>query len=533
MSLPFKLYRVLIASPRDASRERTIVRQEIARWNSMHAEEMQMVLLPVGWETDATPDLQERGQAIINRQLVDNCDLLIGIFRTRLGTPTPEADSGTVEEIERAEHQGKRCIVYFSDQTSQSIQIDQVQYDRLQNYRQELNTKGLTDNYTTFNEFREKISRHLMKAIRDIAKEDQERRAIKQEAKTTERVIGLPIQLVSPLPYAPLSFDTFANAQVSIKQLLESRFGLEDMEDIKEQEIAKIQEVLASPDFAMLVSQGATTETISAIVAILETACTPAMYALAAIGRYSNENADEWLNFAGEWVERLLIREQESGFAWASHIKRYPGLLLLYALGISSLRAAKGNFLRDVLERFVYFRDYDCEIRLSTAVHPTHIFHGQVRQLIEPGFERRFTPVNDHLCGVIHGILYPHEEESRYISSFDLFEFLLSLKVIQVGEDHIYPGSFNWRSESSRVIIRAIQDAALNQGKAGKAILNLFGGEEALTETAAKYDEIAKHSQQDFFRVGPPTYLSQLIRQAKSGKRIRNYRTVLHELAQL
>ncbi len=113
MPVETKLYCVLIASPRDVSAERDIIREEIARWNSMHTLDMKMILQPVGWETDATPDLHERGQAVINRQLVDTSDLVIGVFWTRLGTPTPLAESGTVEEIERVANEGKRCIVYF------------------------------------------------------------------------------------------------------------------------------------------------------------------------------------------------------------------------------------------------------------------------------------------------------------------------------------------------------------------------------------------------------------------------------------
>jgi hypothetical protein len=85
--------------PETFADERTIAREEIHRWNSLHALDTKIVLLPVGWETDATPDLQARGQEIINHQLVDTCDLLIGIFWTRLGTPTLAAESGTAEEI--------------------------------------------------------------------------------------------------------------------------------------------------------------------------------------------------------------------------------------------------------------------------------------------------------------------------------------------------------------------------------------------------------------------------------------------------
>jgi hypothetical protein len=69
MPVETKLYCVLIASPGDVKAEREIIREEIHRWNSMHALDMKMVLQPVGWETDATPDLQERGQAVIGVQV--------------------------------------------------------------------------------------------------------------------------------------------------------------------------------------------------------------------------------------------------------------------------------------------------------------------------------------------------------------------------------------------------------------------------------------------------------------------------------
>ena len=193
MPIETKLYRVLIASPSDVAVERAIVEEEIARWNSIFATDMKIVLLPVGWERNATPDLSERGQAVINRQL-DGCDLLIGVFWTRIGTPTPEAESGTVEEIERAAAEGKRCIVYFSDKPVSPSSVDKQQYKRLQQYKKELNQRGLTCPYKDISEFKEKVSRHIAKAIQEIVKEDKERRAADQEAKVTEQAIGLPIQ---------------------------------------------------------------------------------------------------------------------------------------------------------------------------------------------------------------------------------------------------------------------------------------------------------------------------------------------------
>jgi nucleoside 2-deoxyribosyltransferase len=51
-------------------------------------------------------------QSILNRQLVDRCDLLVAVFRTRLGTPTPHGPSGTAEEIERFIASRKPVLLY-------------------------------------------------------------------------------------------------------------------------------------------------------------------------------------------------------------------------------------------------------------------------------------------------------------------------------------------------------------------------------------------------------------------------------------
>lgn len=47
-------------------------------------------------------------------QLVDKCDMAVGVFWTRLGTPTDLAASGTVEEIERLGQADKIVMLYFS-----------------------------------------------------------------------------------------------------------------------------------------------------------------------------------------------------------------------------------------------------------------------------------------------------------------------------------------------------------------------------------------------------------------------------------
>lgn len=524
MPVDTKLYRVIIASPRDVSDERKIIREEIAKWNSIHTSQMKMILMAVGWETDATPDLQERGQAVINRQLVDTCDLLIGVFWTRLGTLTPQAESGTVEEIERAHNEGKRCIVYFSDQAVSPSATDQKQYKRLQKYKDELNKTGLTDTYKTLEEFREKVFRHITASVLEITREDRERQVAEQEARLTEQALRLPTQPVPTSPNFEISFETLTDAQTSVRKLLDSRFGVPDMEDAKEKEIAKIQCVLSSPELAALLSQQPTVETISAIAQVLETATTPSIYAIATLGKYGDDSSVDWLDIVGDWIERLSIRKVENGYQWASYIKIYPGLLLLYALGISALRSTKTNFLREALERQIYSFEYDREFNLIDVLDPRYVFYHDLGKLIEPGFERRYTPVSDHLAPLIKSKLYPHEEEVQYSNWFDLFEFLLSLKSVHLNEEYPYFGSFTWRWETNRFIIKSIQDAILQKGKYGSAILTIFNTEADLEQTAEKYDTIASQTRSDFGRASPPQYVSKLIQLAKTGKRITSFR---------
>ena len=80
------VYRVMIGSPSDPGSEREAATQVINEWNVQHAEAEGVVLLPVKWETHATPTTGVRPQAAINEQLADRCDIFIGMFWTRLGS---------------------------------------------------------------------------------------------------------------------------------------------------------------------------------------------------------------------------------------------------------------------------------------------------------------------------------------------------------------------------------------------------------------------------------------------------------------
>ena len=158
---------VMIASPGDVHEERNLVRDIIHEWNDIHSVNSSLVLLPVGWETHSSPNLGGRPQALINKQVLEQCDLLVGVFWTRIGTPTGEAESGTVEEIRKHIEAGKPAMVYFSTVPVAPQSLDQKQFRQLTEFKEWCKTQGLVESYDNLSDFSDKFRRHIQIAVRD------------------------------------------------------------------------------------------------------------------------------------------------------------------------------------------------------------------------------------------------------------------------------------------------------------------------------------------------------------------------------
>src|SRR5260370_20274477 len=87
MSYRAKVVKVMIASPSDVPGARQAIRNVIQEWNFAHSEDKNIVLMPVGWESHSTPSMGDRPQAIINKQVLAGCDLLIAVFGPSWGHP--------------------------------------------------------------------------------------------------------------------------------------------------------------------------------------------------------------------------------------------------------------------------------------------------------------------------------------------------------------------------------------------------------------------------------------------------------------
>lgn len=169
MSYQAKVFNVMIASPGDVASERTIIRDVIYEWNAVHSNTRNIVLLPVGWESHSSPEMGASPQDIINNQILDKCDLLVGVFWTRIGTPTTDFASGTVEEIEKHISADKPAMLYFSSQPVVMDTVNPEQYSELSKFKKSCQSRGLYEGYDSHSDFKEKFYRHLQLKVNEHA----------------------------------------------------------------------------------------------------------------------------------------------------------------------------------------------------------------------------------------------------------------------------------------------------------------------------------------------------------------------------
>lgn len=160
---------VFIASTNDLKEERQAVEEVLRDWNARNARNRQIMLKPIRWEEDTTPELGPGSfQAVINERLLDPADILIGIIGKRLGSPTGKSIAGTVEEIERFAAAKKPVLLYFSDREFSLSEIDTQELERVREFRKAMQTRGLFRTFKDIGDFKARLRSHLDTLLQDF-----------------------------------------------------------------------------------------------------------------------------------------------------------------------------------------------------------------------------------------------------------------------------------------------------------------------------------------------------------------------------
>jgi hypothetical protein len=161
---------IFLASPADVARERRFAQEVIDDLNRTVASQKGLVLQAVAWERDAFPSYGADPQAIINAQIADMArySLFVGILWNRLGTSTPRAASGTVEEFElavaaRAQLGRPEIWFYFREAPVTLDTGEQLeQRKRVLEFKKQVQGNGLPRSYRKPAEFRDLFRNHLL-----------------------------------------------------------------------------------------------------------------------------------------------------------------------------------------------------------------------------------------------------------------------------------------------------------------------------------------------------------------------------------
>jgi hypothetical protein len=159
--------RCLISSPGDVAHgDLTIVRNQMNRWNGVYGDTFATAIIPISWGTHAAAEFGQAPQEILNKQLVDRCDMCIAIFAARLGTATRNSESGTAEEIERLADANKYVGVLRSLKPPDSVKnINGTQLRKLEKYLDKISDKSLVMDYKDDAELVNRIDAMLTWAV--------------------------------------------------------------------------------------------------------------------------------------------------------------------------------------------------------------------------------------------------------------------------------------------------------------------------------------------------------------------------------
>jgi hypothetical protein len=161
------ILQVFVASPSDVAEERATLDQIISELNLIYSKSINISFELIKWENDITPGFASEPQAVINKQIPDDYDVFIGIFWSRIGTPTKFYASGSIEEFNTALSRFKKSgapqiMIYFKEEPIPPANINIDQFAKLLEFRNSISSEGgLYSTFKDISNFEASLRTHL------------------------------------------------------------------------------------------------------------------------------------------------------------------------------------------------------------------------------------------------------------------------------------------------------------------------------------------------------------------------------------
>lgn len=155
--------RLFLSSPSDITSERHMVREIVNQLNENPRRKVQVELIE---QSVVKPGFSETAQSKINSYF-NNIDIYVGIIGGKLGTPTKEYESGTVEEFNLAlkERKGKEILLYFINETKKT----KLEIDRITEFKRKISDEGFFySEYPSKYDFQKNFRNHLEESLNNL-----------------------------------------------------------------------------------------------------------------------------------------------------------------------------------------------------------------------------------------------------------------------------------------------------------------------------------------------------------------------------
>jgi formylglycine-generating enzyme required for sulfatase activity len=174
-----QILHIVVASPGDVQVERNVLPTVVEELNHGIARDRGLRLELARWETDAYPGFHPEGpQGLIDSILrIEECDILIGIFWKRFGTPVKDAKSGTEHEFRRGYEAWKQMgrpqiMVYFNQRPyAPKTREETDQWGQVLDFQRNFPKEGLWWPYRGRAQFERLVRNHLTQFIRQRGSE--------------------------------------------------------------------------------------------------------------------------------------------------------------------------------------------------------------------------------------------------------------------------------------------------------------------------------------------------------------------------
>lgn len=171
------IYQVLLSSPSDLPvQHREIITSAMQMWNATSGRMSKIHFSATDWNTGVNPTYGVHPQQAINDAIVDSSDLAIVVFTGKLGTPTENFESGTVEEIERLFEEGKQVAIFVNRISIPAEGVSSAQAKlRLEEYLESVQSKCFYKDYSSLEELTQSVNTLLQSnAMKEVSKQTLE-----------------------------------------------------------------------------------------------------------------------------------------------------------------------------------------------------------------------------------------------------------------------------------------------------------------------------------------------------------------------